>query len=406
MEFRRYLLVCGIIFLVLLALAGSINLLVDPDGRLRIVDIEGFNQIKVALKHDSRQGKAVALEQCDYDVIMLGSSTAEIGLSPSSAEFGGKSAFNAALKASSTYELYRMAEFTALLNNPEAVVIGLDFYAFNQGQTFAEDYEQSVLAKTADGWGLARYALSIKTLRAAAVTVNWNIRDIAKGCAHNGQQTVVQSYAGAKGSRGAFDFIQERYMSNPTTYGNYRLGTKNLREFEEVLRLYVNRGTHVYLFVSPVHAALLTLIKELGLQPQYGEWERELVRMVARVNAELSPAKPLVLWDFSGYSGIATEVVPDGAEVTTMESWRDPPHYKPHVGDMILARIMGTESARAIPPDFGILLTPDNIETVLAERSAAALRYAQTDPDEVANTRRLVAEYRNKSAADSSPESE
>jgi hypothetical protein len=89
-----------------------------------------------------------------------------------------------------------------------------------------------------------------------------------------------------------------------------------------------------------------------------------------------------------------------------MESWRDPPHYKPHVGDMILARIMGKESDRAIPPDFGILLTPDNIEAVLAERSAAALSYARTDPGEVANTRRLVAEYRNKSAADSSPESD
>jgi hypothetical protein len=406
MEFRRYLIICGITFLFLLVLTGGINLLVDPDGRLRIVDIEGFNQIKFSPKRDSRQGKAVALEQCDYDVIILGSSTAEIGLSPSSAEFGGKAAFNAALKSSSTYELYRMAQFTALLNDPEAVVIGLDFYAFNQGQTFADDYEQSVLAETADGWGLARYALSIKTLRAAVVTVNWNIRDIAKGCAHNGQQTVVQSYAGAKGSRGAFDFIQERYMSNPTTYGNYRLGTKNLREFEEVLRLYVNRGTHVYLFVSPVHAALLTLIKELGLEPQYGEWQRELVRIVARVNAELRPAEPLVLWDFSGYSGIATEAVPDGGEGTAMEGWRDPPHYKPHIGDMILARILGTESARAIPPDFGIRLTPDNIEAVLAERSAAALRYEQTDPMEVANTRRLVAEYRNNGDADLSSEPE
>jgi hypothetical protein len=403
MEFRRYLIVCGITLLLVLALVGGTNLLIDPYGRIQILDVEGFNQIKIAPKRNSRQGKALYLQQCDYDVIIQGSSAAEIGLSPSSTWFDGKAVYNAALQASSTHELYREAEFITLHQSPEAVVIGLDFYAFNQAQTFADDYEQSLFAETRDGWGLARYALSIRTLRAAVVTVNWNIRNIAKRCADNGQETVFRTYWQVKNIREAFDLVQSSYISSPTSYANYRLGSDNLHEFEQVLRLYVNRGIQVYLFVSPLHAAQMTLIQELGLQPQYGEWERELVRIVARVNVELSPAKPLVLWDFSGYNSITTEAVPDGGEGTTMESWRDPPHYKPHIGDMILARIMGKESDRVIPPDFGILLTPDNIEAVLAERSVAALRYAQIETREVANTRRLVAEFRNGSAANSSP---
>ena len=406
MEYRRYLIVCGITLLVLLALVGGINLLVDPDGRLGIVGAEGFNHVKIAPKRNSRQGKALYLQQCDYDLIIQGSSTAEIGLNPASALFEGKAVYNAALQASSIYELSRVAKFIALHQKPEAVVIGLDFYAFNQTQTFADDYEQSLFAETLDVWGLARYALSIRTLRASVITVDWNVRDIVRRCADNGQETVFLTFWKVKNIRDVFDLVQSRYISSPTNYADYRLGSDNLREFEDVLRLYVARGIRVYLFVPPLHAAQMTVIQELGLQPQYEEWERELVRMVARVNAELSPAKPLMLWDFSGYNSITTEAVPDGGEDTAMESWRDPPHFKPHIGDMILARIMGKESDRAIPSDFGIRLTQDNVEAVLAERSASALRYAQTDPDEVANSRRLVAEYRNGNTAGSSSDSD
>lgn len=390
MDFRGYLKIFLSTLLLLLTLTGSINFLVDPEGRLRIADIAGFNKVKIPAKHDSRQGKAVALQQCTYDVVIQGSSAAEIGLDPASALFAGKAAYNAALKASSMHELYRMARHTVQYQNPEAVVIGLDFYAFNQGQTFEEDYADSVLAESLDAGGLIRYLLSMKTLRASLITVNWNVRGIAKGCAHNGRNTFFQSYQQVQDIRGAFDFLQSRYMANPDVYGNYALGAGQLRDFEKVLRLYADNGVQVHLFVSPIHAALLTLIEELGLNAQYNEWERALVATVAMVNADLDPAAQLVLWDFSGYNSITTEPVP--AEGARMQWWRDPPHYQPTVGDMIIARLLNKDSAVTIPADFGIRLTPANIESVQADRATAALRYAETAPAEVANTRRLVKE--------------
>lgn len=390
MDFRRYLKIFVSTLLLLLGLTGSVNLLVDPEGRLRIADIAGFNKVKIPAKHDSRQGKAIALQQCAYDVVIQGSSTAEIGLDPASALFGGKAAYNAALKASSLHELYRMARHMVRYQNPEAVVIGLDFYAFNQGQTFEEDYTDSVLAESISAGGLVRYLLSVKTLWASLITVNWNVRGIAKGCAHNGRNTVFQSYQLVQGIRGAFDFLQVRYMTNPTTYGDYRLGATQLREFEDVLRLYGDNGIPVYLFVSPLHASLLTLIRELGLEAQYNEWERALVAKVTRVNADLDPAAQIVLWDFSGYNSITTESVP--GEGTRMQWWRDPAHYQPVVGDMIIARLLDIDTNVTIPDDFGIRLTLANIDSVQAERAVAALRYAEAAPVEVANTRRLVKE--------------
>lgn len=390
MEFRRYLKIFVSTFLLLLVLVGGANLLVDPDGRLRIVDVPGFNTIKIAPKNDSRQGKAVALQQCDYDVIIQGSSTAEIGINPASLILADSATYNAALRASSMHEIYRMAEHIARHQSPEAVIIGLDFYTFNQSQTFEEDFTDSVLAESPDIGGLIRYLLSIKTLVASVVTVKWNVSGIARGCAHNGRNSLFQSYRRVNGVRGAFDFLQVRYMLNPNTYGDYVLGEKQLSEFEKVLRLYAEKGIRTYVFVSPVHAALLTLIQELGLQPEYNDWERTLVATVARVNADFDPEDPLILWDFSGYSAITTEPVP--AEGEQMQWWRDPPHYQPVVGDMIVARLLGRDSAVTIPADFGNRLTPANIESVLADRSAAALRYAEEDPAEVANTRRLIKE--------------
>jgi len=392
MDFRRYLKVFVSTFLLLLVLTGSVNLLVDPEGRWRIADIAGFNKLKIPAKHDSRQGKAIALQQCTYDVVIQGSSAAEIGLDPASVLFDGKAAYNAALKASSMHELYRMARHTVQYQNPQAVVIGLDFYAFNQGQTFEEDYADSVLAESINAGGLIRYLLSMKTLRASLIAVNWNVRGIAKGCAHNGRNTVFQSYQQVQGIRGAFDFLQTRYMTNPNIYGDYALGPGQLRDFEKVLRLYAENGVHVHLFVSPIHAALLTLIQALGLDAQYSAWERALVAIVARVNADLDPAAQMVLWDFSGYNSITTEPVP--AEGTRMQWWRDPPHYQPMIGDMIIARLMDVDSAVTILNDFGIRLAPENIESVQAGRAAAALRYAEAAPAEVANTRRLVKENR------------
>jgi hypothetical protein len=395
MDFRRYLKIFVSTLLLLLVLTGSINLLVDPEGRLRIADIPGFNKLKIPAKLDSRQGKAVALQQCTYDVVIQGSSAAEIGLDPASALFNDKAAYNAALKASSMHELYRMARHTVQYQNPEAVVIGLDFYAFNQGQSFEEDYADSVLAESINAGGLVRYLLSVKTLRASLVTVSWNVRGIAKGCTHNGRNTVFQSYQQVRGIRGAFDFLQTRYMTNPNIYGDYVLGAGQLQDFENVLRLYAKNGVRVYLFVSPIHAALLTLIQELGLGAQYSAWERALVATVARVNADLDPAAQLVLWDFSGYNSITTEPVP--AEGTRMQWWRDPPHYQPIVGDMIIARLLDRDSAVTIPDDFGIRLTPANIESVQADRAVAALRYAQAVPAEIANTRRLINDHKQHS---------
>ena len=40
---------------------GLVNLLIDPNGRFHWVNIEGFNRVKIAVKHNGRQDKTSTL---------------------------------------------------------------------------------------------------------------------------------------------------------------------------------------------------------------------------------------------------------------------------------------------------------------------------------------------------------
>ena len=78
----------------------------------------------------------------------------------------------------------------------------------------------------------------------------------------------------------------------------------------------------------------------------YEDWKREIVKMMP-------------VWDFSGYNSITTE--PIGEQ---MNNYQDSSHFYPPIGDLILNRLVGYEEEK-VPEDFGILITPENVEAHL-----------------------------------------
>ena len=79
------------------------------------------------LDRDSRNGKANALRQCDYDTVVIGTSRAEIAMATDHPRLSDKKAYNAALKGGSMYEMRRMAEYAMLHQDLDAVLLSLDF---------------------------------------------------------------------------------------------------------------------------------------------------------------------------------------------------------------------------------------------------------------------------------------
>lgn len=65
-----------------------------------------------------------------------------------------------------------------------------------------------------------------------------------------------------------------------------------------------------------------------------------------------------------------------------MENYADSSHYAKPVGDLVLNRILGYQENK-VPADFGILITPENIESHLAKIRADREEWVKNNPNEL-----------------------
>lgn len=138
------------------------------------------------------------------------------------------------------------------------------------------------------------------------------------------------------------------YWNEKAFYKNYHLSEEELNDFKEIIDLCKKRNITIKVFFSPVHAAHLEAIQSAGLWSSFEEWKRQVIK--------ITPA-----WDFSDYSSITTEPIDNN-----MENFVDSVHYDPQIGNLILNRLNNYHKER-VPTNFGILLTPANIESHLGK---------------------------------------
>jgi hypothetical protein len=151
------------------------------------------------------------------------------------------------------------------------------------------------------------------------------------------------------------------YWSEKTLYKNYNLSQEELDNLKEIIDICKQRKITLKIFFSPVHAAQLEAIHTAGLWPVFEEWKRQVVKM--------TPA-----WDFSDYSSITTEPIND-----EMENFVDSVHYQDQIADLILNRLYNYHKER-VPPNFGPLITPANIESHLNKIRAERQAWLKTKP--------------------------
>ncbi len=83
------------------------------------------------------------------------------------------------------------------------------------------------------------------------------------------------------------------------------------------------------------------------------------------------------VWSFSGYNSITTEPISEN-----LKNYIDPSHYRSEVGDLVLNRILEYNDEK-VPDDFGVLLTPENIESHIEQVRSDREAWAKKHPDEV-----------------------
>jgi hypothetical protein len=158
-----------------------------------------------------------------------------------------------------------------------------------------------------------------------------------------------------------------------------------LQAFRGMLDFARAGGIDLQLFINPVHAQLLLAVRDGGLWPQYEEWKRKMVGVLA-AEAAASGKPQFPLWDFSGFNSVTMEHVPPAGDTETiMNGFWEPSHYKKEIGDLMIDRMLSyAEPARPVPPDFGELLTPSTIEPWLAGTRARMNAYMRDEPVDAA----------------------
>jgi hypothetical protein len=94
------------------------------------------------------------------------------------------------------------------------------------------------------------------------------------------------------------------------------------------------------------------------------EWKRQVV--------QITP-----VWDFFNYNSITTEKMQG-----VMQHYTDDSHYKPTVGNLVIDKITG-QANKSIPADFGVLLTPSNVEKQISKMRDARVTWRENNPEMV-----------------------
>ena len=128
----RYLSAWAVSTLALLSAVVTVNLVVDPYGLFRMVDVPALNHIKSHASERAASFKHMGVKRIRPAGLVLGNSRAEIGFDPESPSWpeSVRPVFNLALPGAGIHAVAGDFAETLRWASPELVVVGLDFLDF------------------------------------------------------------------------------------------------------------------------------------------------------------------------------------------------------------------------------------------------------------------------------------
>jgi len=404
----------------MIAAIASMNFVVDPFGMYRLVALDSFNAYKPAVDHRVRLVKAYDVRRLRPQGIILGTSRSHLGLRPSHDGWdpGARPVYNLAFDGATTKEMYRYLLHAHAVRRLRQVVLGLDTYhATLAPATARPDFDAELL----DSPGVLalpsliradlKVLTSLDTLHASLATVRSQSDPEPQWFAPDGQRLgeVFFRRAGEHfeqlGPRGYFDEIDRlevgfkregQLAANARVLGRAVQQTTassetSLDYIRRIVAFCRAQGVDLRIFIAPEHAHQLEITAAIGEWASLENAKRALVQLLAEDAARHPGAPPVPLWDFSGYSSVTTEALPESGSHAEMEFYWDSSHFKDVVGDFVLDRLFGlSHPRREVPPNFGVRLTPATLEPALARLRTDQFAYRRSHPEDVEWIRSLV----------------
>ena len=390
--FKNYLKYLGIFFVFYIIVAPTLNIMIDPKGYFFLFNQKSLNSFK-PFSNGNRVQKSLLLKNGNFDALIAGTSRAEMGIDPKHPKLNKYKTFNVGLIASNIFETHKVLQFAQKHQDIKLLIWGIDLFSFNANVDTQQDYNLSLFADEDNIYRIyLGYLLSFKTLKTSFKTFKLNF-----------SRNTVMSYIRADGFRATSAkhkvpvrhifrrTIRSDFIDNDSTYSGFSYDDLRLFLMRETLDRYSKKETQIVLFISPVHAWQLELIDQLGLFDHYERMKRDLVKMVVLFNAEHKSATQIKLWDFGTYHPVSTEKIPPEDDSETQLNWFwESSHYKKELGDRILSLILEEPAKTRTTPEFGVLLSPENIDREIAELERQKLKYQMENPGEVQEITRLI----------------
>ena len=352
-KYKRFWLVYFASLVVVLGLVATINIIIDPYQYFFTNKILGLNLIKPEYEKYLMLSKAAEAKHIKARIVLLGSSRVMSGLSPSNPIFkNSETVYNLGLPGTNMYQSLQYFKHTLYFQkNIERVIIGLDFFMFNEYLANLDNFEETRLGKKLVFRDLLNTSLSIDALQASLTTIDANLNlDRASKL----QEPTVKRFR-----RWLTNFLDFKGF-----YKTYSLSQQQLDNFKYVIDLCQENNIDYQVFISPTHATQYEAIDLAGLWSTFEDWKRELVKITP-------------IWDFSGYNSITTETISE-----SMKNYIDNSHYSHYTGNLLLNKIFVDET-NSIPQDFGVLVNASNLESHLQQIKLDRQQWRENNPLEV-----------------------
>lgn len=386
-------------FIFFLGVAGFCYV-IDPFGVYLRFKIPGINAAKPFAGDYERFWKPYGVYLHRPDGIILGSSRLLANIDPHHPGLApfAKKVYNLAVSAGKFYESYRYFLHANAVSDLSLAIIGLDSSMFYTGQPPDKVFDSAALLTQPGSLSYEFFKLGRETLFSSdAIKTSWATL-MSQEEVLSQQEGFYSSWWGKNKTR----LFQEAGHHAFFRHWEGKLLRKFLKNkknpwedvergkgipfdvFREVLRICAKNKIRLILFINPTHARTAELVRVRGDWPHYENWKRALVRVVAE-ESESAPENLVSLWDFGVYNSVTAESLPPpGDKTTRMKYFWEVSHYNIHTGNLVLDRVLGyKESSREVPQDFGILLTPDNIESHIISDREKQKTFIRDYPDYV-----------------------
>jgi hypothetical protein len=385
----------SIFFLLLPALIGTFNVLVNPFDQWNIPRVASINDKITETRWDTLI-KSCQIRHGSYDTVILGSSRAAIALSPQHPAFATHSVYNYGLSGAGIYLQFLALQHAVATQPITRIIITPDFFGFNANLALNQPsaHEQADLIDLMSQPGLTHPGILPSTFsNTFANTLGWRgTNSSLRTLIAQNQKTAYIDRQGHWNRFGTKDrnfiaqfdrtekiFLTELLFPSPNrqyAFEDARTGYNSFEIYRQMLELAYQHHLGTSIVILPTPSRDLLALQKLGQWQNYRLWKTRLVQINESV-ATGYPTSPFAIWDFEAPdSRIESDHLAD-----LKPYFYEPFHPTSLVGDRILNRIFMDCSQVTCWP--GHMLDSGNVASTLSELDQYLTAYALYYPQQI-----------------------